>query len=145
MRGVFAIAMLALMPVAAEAGCLGLITASGECVDRMPTVAEVTAMEHEAPREPDAWRQCLASGPGEGCPDFVFYRGRFDRTEDEIAKQKMSIIVWQTARAAFRCEDQTYGRLAGLITQNFSGIDARDHQAMIPALTDMTAYLEETC
>ncbi|MEM0924214.1 MAG: hypothetical protein AAGI13_14290, partial [Pseudomonadota bacterium] len=96
MRALIFLAFLA--PVSAEAACLGLETASGECFERMPSAAEITAMEHEAPRTPDLWRQCLEAGEvSAACPDFIFYRGRFDHTEDAIAKQKMSIIVWQTA------------------------------------------------
>ena len=139
------LALAVLMPVSAEAACLGLTTASGECVDRLPTQVNVTAMEHEAPREPDAWRLCLASGPSETCPEFVFYRGRFERTEDEIAKQKMSIIVWQTARAAFRCEAASFSRLSGLVAGNFSRVDPEDHAQMLPAIGDMTTYVEEVC
>ncbi|MEL6478039.1 MAG: hypothetical protein AAFR17_12005 [Pseudomonadota bacterium] len=135
-----------LLPLSAEAGCLGLETASGECLERMPTVAEVTAMEHEAPRTPDLWRQCLAAGEAsEICPEFVFYRGRFEHTEDAIAKQKMSIIVWQTARAAFRCEGSSFDRLSGLIAGNFSGVDGQDHAALLPALQDMRAHVRGVC
>ncbi|MEM9098783.1 MAG: hypothetical protein AAGC79_09685 [Pseudomonadota bacterium] len=132
-------------PVNAPA-CTGLTTASGDCVYRMAMPGEIAAMEHEAPRAPDQWRQCLEAGePSIECPDFVFYRGAFSRTGDQIAKQKMSIIVWQAARAAFRCETQTFERFEGLIATNFSGVDVEDHAETLSPLNDMQAYIEETC
>ncbi|MEM8792098.1 MAG: hypothetical protein AAGE80_10805 [Pseudomonadota bacterium] len=126
--------------------CTGLTTASGDCVYRMTAPGEMAAMEHEAPRTPDQWRRCLAAGePSAECPDFVFYRGEFDRTGDQIAKQKMSIIVWQAARAAFRCETRTFDRFQDLIATNFSGVDEADHAETLAPLTEMQAYIEETC
>ncbi|MEM7669624.1 MAG: hypothetical protein AAF317_10845, partial [Pseudomonadota bacterium] len=125
--------------------CLGLVTASGECVYKLEQPGQ-TAMEHEAAREPDMWRRCLSTGEvNEECPPFVFHRASFRHTEDEIAKQKMSIIVWQAARAAFRCERETFGRFKQLVASNFSGVDADDLARTLPALGEMQAYTEETC
>ncbi|MEM9045788.1 MAG: hypothetical protein AAGC81_13950 [Pseudomonadota bacterium] len=138
-----ALSFLAISPADA---CTGLTTASGECVYKMTLPGEAVAMEHEAPREPDPWRLCLAEGaPSETCPDFVFYRGKFDRTGDQIAKQKMSIIVWQASRAAFRCETQTFDLFEDLIATNFSGVDPEDHAETLAPLNNMQAYIEETC
>ena len=133
----------------AAQACTGLTTASGECVYRMVMPGETAAteqMDHEAARAPDQWRRCLDAGsPSAECPDFVFYRGAFSRTGDQIAKQKMSIIVWQAARAAFRCETQTFDRFQDLIATNFSGVDEDDHAETLTPLNDMQAYIEETC
>ncbi|MEM7178381.1 MAG: hypothetical protein AAF503_11820 [Pseudomonadota bacterium] len=125
--------------------CSGLVSASGECLYQLPQPGQ-TAMEHEAPRAPDPWRSCLAAGEvSEGCPAFDFHRAKFKKTEDAIAKQKMSIIVWQAARAAFRCEDETFGRFEKLVETNFSGVDNADLDRTLPVLADMHAYIEETC
>ncbi|MEM6933972.1 MAG: hypothetical protein AAF526_10340 [Pseudomonadota bacterium] len=138
-------ALVAWQPLDAAQTCLGLVTASGECVYKLETPGQ-TAMEHEAPREPDRWRRCLAAGEvSDDCPEFIFHRASFRHTEDEIAKQKMSIIVWQAARAAFRCEDETFNRFQQLVASNFSGVDTADLARTLPALGEMQAYIEETC
>ncbi|MBY8975332.1 hypothetical protein KHP62_05920 [Rhodobacteraceae bacterium NNCM2] len=138
----FCAAMAPAMPAHA---CAGLTTSTGECVYKLPLPGEA-AMEHEAPREMDGWRKCLAGGEvSTDCPPFVFHRADFQSTDDEIAKQKMSIIVWQTARAAFRCEGDTFDRLSELVAGNFSGVAPDDLARTLPALSDMQAYIEETC